>query len=85
MNSKNKITSLCVHDSKNKYKTIGVIHIHSILAANVPINEQKNYHKIQLILLSIIIIILCVTFFTYFNDPPEIEIAELDEKQLREE
>ena len=35
MNSKNKITSLCVHDKKNKYKTIGVIHIHSILAANV--------------------------------------------------
>ena len=35
MNSKNKITSLCVHDNKNKYKTIGVIHIHSILAANV--------------------------------------------------
>jgi arabinose-5-phosphate isomerase len=35
MNSKNKITSLCVHDSKNKNKTIGVIHIHNILAANV--------------------------------------------------
>lgn len=39
---------------------------------------------IQLILLFIIIIILCLTFFTYFNDP-EIEIGELNEKQLRED
>ena len=30
MNSK-KITSLFVHDKKNKFKTIGVIHIHNIL------------------------------------------------------
>ena len=35
MNEKRKITSLCVHDEKNKFKTIGVIHIHNILAANV--------------------------------------------------
>ena len=35
MNSKNKITSLCVHDKRNKSLTIGVIHIHNILAANV--------------------------------------------------
>ena len=35
MNSKNKITSLCVHDKRNKSQTIGVIHIHNILAANV--------------------------------------------------
>ena len=34
MNSK-KITSLCVYDKKNKYKTIGVIHIHHILQSNV--------------------------------------------------
>ncbi len=33
MNEK-KITSLCVHD-KNKKKTIGVLHIHSILGANL--------------------------------------------------
>ena len=33
MNTK-KITSLCVHD-KNKYKTIGFIHIHNILDANI--------------------------------------------------
>ena len=30
MNHK-KITSLCVHDIKNKKKTIGVLHIHNIL------------------------------------------------------
>jgi arabinose-5-phosphate isomerase len=34
MNEK-KITSLCVHDKKNKLKTIGVIHIHSILQSNI--------------------------------------------------
>tara|TARA_B100001027_G_C16209129_1_gene304296 strand:- start:8 stop:976 length:969 start_codon:yes stop_codon:yes gene_type:complete len=34
MNSK-KITSLCVHDIKNKDRTIGVVHIHNILQANI--------------------------------------------------
>jgi len=34
MNTK-KITSLCVHDKKNKKKTIGILHIHSILQSNI--------------------------------------------------
>ena len=34
MNSK-KITSLCVHNQKNKKKTIGILHIHSILQSNI--------------------------------------------------
>ena len=34
MNTK-KITSLCVHSKKNKKKTIGIIHIHNILEANI--------------------------------------------------
>ena len=34
MNTK-KITSLCVHQNKKKYKTIGFIHIHNILNANI--------------------------------------------------
>ena len=34
MNSK-KITSLCVFENKNKFKTIGVIHIHNILESNI--------------------------------------------------
>ena len=34
MNNK-KITSLCVHDQKNKFKTIGVLHIHNILESNI--------------------------------------------------
>ena len=34
MNSK-KITSLCVYDSKNKLKTIGIVHIHNILRSDV--------------------------------------------------
>ena len=34
MNSK-KITSLCVHNSKNRDKTIGVVHIHNILKSNI--------------------------------------------------
>ena len=34
MNEK-KITSLCVHKFKNKKKTIGVLHIHNILEANI--------------------------------------------------
>ena len=34
MNSK-KITSLCVHNSKDRNKTIGVVHIHNILQSNI--------------------------------------------------
>ena len=34
MNSK-KITSLCVHQNNNKNKTVGFIHIHNILDANI--------------------------------------------------
>ena len=34
MNNK-KITSLCVYDKKNRYKTIGVVHIHNILQQNI--------------------------------------------------
>ena len=31
----NKVTSLCVYDKKNKFKTIGIIHIHNILQSNI--------------------------------------------------
>ena len=34
MNNK-KITSLCVFDKKNKKKTIGVLHVHTILQSNI--------------------------------------------------
>ena len=34
MNS-NKITSLCVYEKKNKFKTIGVLHVHNILQSNI--------------------------------------------------
>ena len=34
MNAK-KITSLCVHKENQKNKTIGIIHIHNILKANI--------------------------------------------------
>jgi|TARA_B100001057_G_scaffold409755_1_gene424570 arabinose-5-phosphate isomerase len=34
MNNK-KITSLCVHDKRNKSKTIGIVHIHNILQSNI--------------------------------------------------
>ena len=34
MNTK-KITSLCVHKDKNKNKTIGILHIHSLLQSNI--------------------------------------------------
>ena len=34
MNNK-KITSLCVHNQKNKLKTIGVLHLHNILQSNI--------------------------------------------------
>ena len=33
--SENKITSLCVHSNKNKKRTIGILHIHHILNANI--------------------------------------------------
>jgi arabinose-5-phosphate isomerase len=34
MNAK-KITSLCVHNDKNKKKTVGILHIHNILQSNI--------------------------------------------------
>ena len=34
MNNK-KITSLCVYDQRNKFKTIGILHIHNILESNI--------------------------------------------------
>ncbi len=34
MNNK-KITSLCVFDKKNKNKTIGIIHVHTVLQSNI--------------------------------------------------
>ena len=33
--SENKITSLCVHKNKDKRRTIGILHIHHILNANI--------------------------------------------------
>ena len=33
--SEHKITSLCVHKKKNKKRTIGILHIHHILNANI--------------------------------------------------
>ena len=33
--SEKKITSLCVHKNRNKKKTIGLLHIHNILDANI--------------------------------------------------
>tara|TARA_B100001113_G_C21104810_1_gene620382 strand:+ start:600 stop:1568 length:969 start_codon:yes stop_codon:yes gene_type:complete len=34
MNNK-KITSLCVYEKKNRFKTIGVLHVHTILQSNI--------------------------------------------------
>ncbi len=34
MNNK-KITSLCVYDKRNKFKTIGILHIHNILESKI--------------------------------------------------
>ena len=34
MNNK-KITSLCVYEKKKRYKTIGVVHVHTILQSNI--------------------------------------------------
>ncbi len=33
--SEKKITSLCVHNKSNKRKTVGILHIHHILSANI--------------------------------------------------
>ena len=33
--SENKITSLCVHKNKDRKKTIGILHIHHVLNANI--------------------------------------------------
>ena len=34
MNEK-KITSLCVHNKRNKNKTIGILHIHTLLQSSI--------------------------------------------------
>ena len=34
MNEK-KITSLCVHNKRNKLKTIGIVHIHTLLKSSI--------------------------------------------------
>ena len=34
MNNK-QITSLCVYEKKNKFRTVGVLHIHHILRSNI--------------------------------------------------
>ena len=31
----NKITSLCVHKKNNRSRTIGIVHVHTILDANI--------------------------------------------------
>ena len=33
--NKNEITSLCVHNGKQKKKTIGIISVHALLSANI--------------------------------------------------
>ena len=33
--SEKKITSLCVYDKKNKKKTIGILHIHTLLQSSI--------------------------------------------------
>ena len=33
--SEKKITSLCVHDKKNKRKTVGILHIHTLLQSSI--------------------------------------------------
>ena len=33
--SEKKITSLCVHNKKNKLKTIGILHIHTLLKSSI--------------------------------------------------
>ena len=35
MMSEKKITSLCVHDKRNKKKTIGILHIHTLLQSSI--------------------------------------------------
>ena len=59
MNNK-KITSLCVYDKKNKYKTIGVLHIHNILGIEYFLNEKKN-------IISIIIFFLIFLILLHFK------------------
>ena len=33
--NKNQITSLCVHNGKQKKRTIGIISVHALLSANI--------------------------------------------------
>ena len=33
--NRHKITSLCVHNKSNQKKTVGVLHIHNLISANI--------------------------------------------------
>ena len=65
MNTK-KVTSLCVNSKKNKNKTIGVLHIHNILEANIRWMNKKNFT--QVFLSFTLLFILVFFFFKYFNN-----------------
>ena len=42
---KKKLPHYCVHDKKNKHKTVGVLHIHNILAKQILVDEKKKNSK----------------------------------------
>ena len=56
MNEK-KITTLCVHKDANKKKTLGVLHIHTLLNANIILNDAKKNYTIFILLLIILLLI----------------------------
>ena len=76
-----KITSLCVHQNKNKNKTIGYIHIHSILDANITQMSIKSF--IQFLILFLIIFIVGIVYFKYFETKKKVvEEINLNENNL---
>ena len=78
MNSK-KITSLCVNKDKNKKKTIGIIHIHNILEANVYQMEKKTL--LQLSLFIILLLSSYLFYQEYFKNIDKIEITEKEQNE----
>ena len=78
MNGK-KITSLSVYNKRNKLKTIGVIHIHNILASDIVQMKKKNLIIYIAIFISIILII------SYYKYSKEKNISTIEKVVSDEE
>ena len=79
MNNK-KITSLCVFNKKNKYKTIGVLHIHNILQSNISWMQKSLILRISVIITILILLLLIILSLNQGNK----ELTEEKKETIKE-